>query len=158
MKYWRRIRANTRERSGFNVPHMSMIARHTAVLLAAAVFYAGKAAAEVAATVLATSETNAVVAVRSVDRQTMSMEIEAPGGETLTFKVSPEANNFDHIEEGSRFCVRLLQWVGVSAGMPGDGLSLSSAWTAQFAEKGAKPGATVVNAQEIRAQVGATNS
>jgi Zn-dependent protease with chaperone function len=123
---------------------------------AAVLMWSAQAAGELAPTVLASAATEAVVVVQSVNRETMTMEIEAAGGKRLTVKVAPESQNFDRIEPGSRFCVRLRQSVALSAGMPGESLSLASAWTARFAERGARPQAVLLNSQEIQARVGAT--
>jgi Zn-dependent protease with chaperone function len=123
---------------------------------AAVVMWSAQAAGELAPMVLASAATEAVVVVQSVKRDTMTMEIESARGKRVTVKVAPGSLDFDRIESGSRFCVRLRQSVALFVGMPGESLSLASAWTARFADKGARPQAVLLNNQEIRARVGAT--
>ncbi|HEY2336879.1 MAG TPA: M48 family metallopeptidase [Burkholderiales bacterium] len=135
---------------------MHRTASRVVFALATFVVASTAAAGEIAQTVLAKVATDAVVVVRSLDRQAMTMEIESPSGQKLKFSV-PEARNLDAIEVGSRFCVRLSQSVSLSAGKAAGRPSLTSASTVRIADKGARPAAALVSTVEVQGLVKATN-
>jgi hypothetical protein len=98
------------------------------------------------------AETEAIVELVSVDRDTRNIVVRGPTGAMLTIAVPPEAQNLDRVKPGDRFTVRYLKAVALALRKGGEAFA-SELQTVELAPQGGTPGGRVVNTKQVTAVV-----
>jgi len=81
----------------------------------------------------------------------------SPGGHKTTYKCGPEVVNFDQIEVGDQVKATVTEEAAIFIGRGDPPSEMASAGVA-LAPEGAKPGAVVVESEQVTAQVIAVNA
>jgi len=110
--------------------------------------------AQIKDSALAVQETEAVVTVTKVDKETRTVTFRGPQGNLGTLTVPPESQNLDQVKPGQRFRMKYMESVAVEI-RKGGAASASASEQVKVAPKGAKPGGMMVRTQQIAGVVDA---
>jgi hypothetical protein len=124
-----------------------------AAVLSSVVFLAQ---AQVKDRAVAVQETEAVVTVTKVDRETRTVTFRGPRGNLGTLTVPPESQNLDQVKPGQQFRMKYMEAVAVEI-RKGGAPSASAQERVKLAPKGAKPGGVMVRTQQISGTVEAVD-
>jgi hypothetical protein len=104
-------------------------------------------AALIADTTIATAK------VSGVDRANRKVTLRADDGSEETLTLGPEVRNFDQIEVGDTVTAEYVKATAVFMRAPGEPPSGAARSDIQVAPKGAKPGAAMLQQQEVTATI-----
>lgn len=105
--------------------------------------------------VVAVQETEAIVTVIKVDRQTRMVTFRSPSGGEAKLQVPPEAQNLDRVSPGQQYRIRYVEAVAVSVRKGGGKPSATTDEQVALAPKGSKPGGRIVRTQQVAGVVDA---
>jgi Cu/Ag efflux protein CusF len=92
--------------------------------------------------------------VEKIDHATRMVTLKGPEGNTVTFKVGPEAHNLDKVNAGDTVNVKYYEAVAWQVMKPGEGKpGMSATGVAARAPKGAQPGGAVGSRTTILATI-----
>jgi len=103
---------------------------------------------------VAVQETEAVVTVTKVDRETRNVTFRGPKGGVATLAIPPEAQNLDQVKPGQQYRMKYVEAVAVEI-RKGGTASAAASEQVKLAPKGSKPGGMVVRTQQISGVVDA---
>jgi Cu/Ag efflux protein CusF len=134
---------------------MTRIASVAAATLAA--FLAGAPATTIAqdsgpAAVVADTTTSTAT-VAKVDRANRKVTLRGGDGQEETLTLGPEVRNFDQIQVGDTVTAEYVKAIAVFMRAPGEAPSGAALTAIQVAPKGAKPGATMMQQEEVTATI-----
>jgi len=124
-----------------------------AAVLSSLVFLAH---AQVKDRAVAVQETEAVVTVTKVDRETRTVTFRGPQGNVGTLTVPPESQNLDQVKPGQQYRMKYMESVAVEI-RKGGAPSASAGEQVKLAPKGSKPGGVMVRTQQIAGVVDAVD-
>ena len=105
---------------------------------------------------IVTEVTETVVTVTAVDQQARTVTVQGQdGGDPVTIKVPPQAQNLDQVVPGSRFRLRYLESVAVFISPQGGTTSANVGTSMELAPKGANPEGIISEVVQIQARVDA---
>jgi putative lipoic acid-binding regulatory protein len=105
---------------------------------------------------IVTEVTETVVTVTAVDQQARTVTVQGQnGGDPVTIKVPPQAQNLDQVFPGSRFRLRYLESVAVFISPTGGTPSANVGTSMELAPKGANPEGIISEVVEVQARVDA---
>ena len=105
---------------------------------------------------MAVQETEAVVTVTKVDRETRTVTFRGPQGNVGTLTVPPESQNLDQVKPGQQYRMKYMESVAVEI-RKGGAPSASAGEQVKLAPKGSKPGGVMVRTQQIAGVVDAVD-
>ena len=120
------------------------------ILLAAALFAPGLAAAQ-PAVVGTSSERSAIV--ESVNAQERSVLLRGQDGTLATVILGPQVRNFAQIRPGDRVVTTVTESIAVSIARPDGRAPVASAEAVARAPQGARPGIAYADAQRMRVRI-----
>jgi hypothetical protein len=112
--------------------------------------------AEPAAIAVATTEGTATV--KAISHRDRTITLVGPKGKRATYKVGPEAVNFDQIRVGDRVNFRATEALAVYLRPQGTPRSVGEGAAVALAPKGAMPGGIIANTVEVTARVVSVDS
>lgn len=101
---------------------------------------------------VAVTESEGVVEIVSIDRESRTVAVRGPTGAMMTFSVPRESQNLDRVKPGDLFTMRYVEALAVAL-RKGGSASASELRTVELAPKGGTPGGRVVNTKQISAVV-----
>ena len=105
---------------------------------------------------IVTEVTETVVTVTAVDQQARTVTVQRlDGGDPVTIKVPPQAQNLDQVVPGSRFRLRYLESVAVFISPTGGTPSANIGASMELAPKGANPSGIISEVVQVQARVDA---
>jgi hypothetical protein len=126
-------------------------------LVTAACLCAALAAANVLAQqkpgVVAATQVETIVTVRSVNYEDRTVTVEGPEGGLTTIQVPPESQNLDQVHPGAKFKVRYLEAVAIGVVPAGGKPDVQTAEKVELAPKGATPGGVIARVTQITGTV-----
>jgi len=104
--------------------------------------------AQVKDSAVAVKETEAVVTVTKVDKDTRTVTFRGPRGNLGTLTVPPESQNLDQVKPGQQYLMKYVESVAVEI-RKGGAPSATASEQVKVAAKGAKPGGVMVRTVQI---------
>jgi len=104
--------------------------------------------AQVKDSAVAVKETEAVVTVTKVDKETRTVTFRGPRGNLGTLTVPPESQNLDQVKPGQQYKMKYVEAIAVQISK-GGAPSSAAQEQVKLAAKGAKPGGVVVRTAQI---------
>jgi hypothetical protein len=140
---------------------MKECARVIGVVMMICIF-GGIASAQVAGSAQAAAEkpggvvveaVSGTATVQAVDAEKRTVTLKSADGTTKTYKLGPEARNFDQIKVGDIVRATLAESVAIYVRKSDEQPSAEEIRTVEVAPKGAKPGVIITDTVEITAKV-----
>ena len=97
---------------------------------------------------VAVEQTEAVVTVTKVDKESRTVTFRGPKGGVANLKVPPESQNFDQVKVGQQYKIKYVEAVAVAI-QKGGKPSAAVGEEVKLAPKGANPGGTVVRTTQL---------
>ena len=102
--------------------------------------------------VVMAKEASMTATVEAIDYDKRTVDLKGPKGNVVTFKVGPEAKNFNKVKTGDRVTAKYFESTAIAVRKPGEPPFTEQTKAIQRAP-GGKPGGVAVNTTEMTARV-----